>query len=360
LYKNRSKELIFIGVMEWFIANSLERETQPAFSRKNEYDESYFLEKVLKKHKEEYRKVWYSSSAINKAKETLNKDRISIKKDLAFLGDDQLAEKLLPKPPSDLMLSLFSTDGISREIYIRTSPPRGIIIKKGKGRIMILGENLKNVKQIIDNLKGEMEDINSVSRDLGLKLERILSSNELVEFRVKNLDKFVSLKQDKPKNEFEQEMIKILSRITDCYLSNISISFSHPTENFEYDSIVYLGDDLLFDIEFKNYEMVKDELYSAGYDATLKNKVITEINDKATRLHAEPLVITKGFPQNTLDTIRDLAQSRNVTLIPFEDQKTEANLLNHFLSKAITDKETTSYLDTLLSPVYSILSKNLP
>lgn len=59
----------------------------------------------------------------------------------------------------------------------------------------------------------------------------------------------------------------------------------------------------------------------------MKSKLILSPIDKATRINAQVVVITKGFPDETLKNMRQFAVSRNVILLTENNYKEELQTL---------------------------------
>lgn len=301
------------------------------------FDESYFIRKIFVKNNNEYKTVGYSKEALDSALKILKENRESIKKDLDILDDETLAEKLLPDEPGELSTRLSLPSGNVDSVHVRRIPPDGLIINKGEGTILVVCKNIEDVKQLILDIKDKFYYIDAITKDFGLNLTSFLTSRELTESRVKKSKSFLSFKVLKPKNEFEKEMLRSLEKITDCYLSNIEVAFSEPQENFEYDAIVCFGDNMVFDIELKDYNLVNEEIHYSKITESLKSKIVLNVHDKALRMQAEPIVVVNNFPSDVYKSIAELAQSRNVTLL--ESRDVERSLKNHFLTKLLAQDE---------------------
>jgi hypothetical protein len=118
----------------------------------------------------------------------------------------------------------------------------------------------------------------------------------------------------KPKNEFEQEVMNNIAKITDCMLTNKEIFFLAPDENIEYDILLPVGKKNFIDIDVTDYETAKDKSRKAKGSLTtetLKSQIIVNPSDKAMRLRAELISIVKGFPTNTLKQLKEFSDSRN-------------------------------------------------
>lgn len=253
-------------------------------------------------------------------------------------GVDNTLERLKEKlgaviPSSDVVNSIISKKThehyslprleleLPRAVYFHKTKPV-VIIPTSPSLIYLLGPKAEGVKEVIAKIRRECEGLSKVTSDFGLKLISVLTSREYQENLLTSLENIDSIEIGKSKNDFEKEVIQEVGRFTTSFLPNVTIKYTKPVENFEYDLFLGFSRKSRVIIEPTDYESLKSELQDGKFGKeTLKSKVILGTLDKARRLQAESVIVTKGFSKQQLSALKSLADSRGVGLMSDENYK---------------------------------------
>ena len=179
-------------------------------------------------------------------------------------------------------------------------------------------------EKLIGFIKSEIEKLNTVTADFGLKLTGFLTGSDYQKNLLGTLRNIKNIVIRESKNELEREIANFCSNFTSSFLPNIEVTFTEPDETFEYDVFIGFNKLTKLIIEVKDYESVKEQISSAE---TLKSKIILGIYDKAQRIRAEVIVIVGGFPEHTFKELEKIAISRNVKLLNDVTYKNELPLI---------------------------------
>jgi hypothetical protein len=190
--------------------------------------------------------------------------------------------------------------------------PRAIIISQPEGRIVVIGKDMEIAKSVLSKIHEEFEKISGYSKDFGVTFYEFVFGNDIA---IQNLRAYTQNNKievvGKSKNDFEVEVINSISEITDCMVTNTKIQFSKPNEEFEYDIIIPLSNNLRLNIEVTDYETVKN----LGNNNNLKSKIILTTMDKAKRLDASVFIVAKGLPETIFNQLGEISNSRGIPLL---------------------------------------------
>jgi len=200
------------------------------------------------------------------------------------------------------------------DIFVTIDEPKVLIIRIWSNVFLIISKELEKAKKINEMIRLEFERLNKTTKDFGLNLSEYLTGNEYSMSMINRITEKISTITIRPtKNTFEQEVIDMIEKFTNSSIHNIEIQFKEPNESFEYDILLPTSREHVFDIEVTDYETAKGKVYE-NLDS-LKSQLILSTLDKAQRLHAQSIIITKGFPEETFNQMKELASSRNITLL---------------------------------------------
>ncbi|MFA5364479.1 MAG: hypothetical protein WC325_04780 [Candidatus Bathyarchaeia archaeon] len=246
----------------------------------------------------------------------------------------KLGDKLTTIISSNTMDALFhfpnKVDRMSVRRTLADTPPLVYLHKKSPTLIVpsqtntfcVISKEKKYVETLLNTLKLNCEELNKVTKDFGLSLQRFLTAKDYQSFLLSKMEKINTFEIGTPRNSFEQEVIDVCASVTNCFLSNVNVQFNEPSENFEYDVFINLPPRTKFIIEPTNYETVKEEISGQKLATeTLKSKVILATQDKAQRLRAMSIVVANGFPEDTFSQLKTIADSRGVVLMNEKDYK---------------------------------------
>lgn len=163
-------------------------------------------------------------------------------------------------------------------------------------------------------------ELSEVTKDFGFEITGIWTGREYQEQILKRIGNIRNIHYKEPRNDFEREVIDVCKNLTDSFLSNVDMSFERPIENFEFDIFIGLTNLKKIIIEPTDYETLKEEMTGGE---NLKSSLILRTLDKARRIGAESIVITKDVPAEIFDSIKEIADSRGVTLLNEKNYKTD-------------------------------------
>jgi len=212
----------------------------------------------------------------------------------------------------------------------------------------VISSNKSNVEQLIAELKKHFEELNEITKDFGLELEKFLEGARYQEYLLNDINAR-DIDISAPRNLYEENVINVVKSLTSSFLSNVRITFGKGTltEQFEYDIVISLESSstairsypfrlrehvegrtrrLMFEI--KDYEEC-----GKNYDS-LKADIILKTQDKARLLRASNVaVIIKGLDIEQLNAIRQIAETRKIYVLTEEDyqQRIKALIRNEIL-----------------------------
>jgi len=282
----------------------------------------YFFKKVIAENSEDFETVDIRSEISLLITNAYDSVAENLREKLSSLISPEMANILfrIPSKPSANLVRRALRDAPGRLYFHKKSPT--IIIPSSSNVFCVLSNEAKHVHNLVANIKSKFEELNNITRDFGLELLKILTSNDYQSFFLENIDKVKKIEFGEPKNSFEKEVINVCSQITSSFLSNVNVQFEEPSESFEYDVFVSFPPKSIVVIEPTDYTALRKEL--AGQKIvpeTLKSKIILAMQDKAQRLKAKSIVVVKGFPSNTFSQLKTIADSRGVILMTEKDYK---------------------------------------
>jgi len=290
----------------------------------SEHSEEYFLDRIIRTNKTNFRPIGISADTISNIKKIVETESKSISGKLNdIISNSESVRSLLPNS-DELERILHSMS--SQEIYTTETEPHSTILITSPESFIIISNKRTTANSLISTLHSDLQKIGNITKDFGLNYIGLAHGQKYAEYILKHAAGGISsFKIIPPKNDFEEKVSKYVSTITDCFFSNIDITFDSPRETFEYDILIPFDRTSIIDIEVKDYSQVKEEQHEDS--ETLKNKLILSPIDKAKRLNAEVIVLTKGFPSQVFQQLKEFAISRGVTLLDENNYKKEIQLL---------------------------------
>lgn len=199
-----------------------------------------------------------------------------------------------------------------------------MIYSQSNGIFFIVGKDMSKVNTVIEAITWEFHNINNYAHDFGLTFQHLVSGRDYALETLKSAINDSEPRFGETRNDFERQIISDIADITNCMLTNVTISFTKPSENFEYDILVPIHKSEILDIKITDYQSIREQLQNTE---TLKSKLILSTSDKAKRLEAEVVIIARGFPKIIYDQINELAKSRGITFLMKQTIEAHWNIL---------------------------------
>lgn len=277
---------------------------------------SYFFDKAIAENKEELKRVKFDAAKIEKIRKLLREDR----KEKEELLSEVFSEKSLARKISELINDEYEPleenlpDSIFGGRLYAFKGQRSLIFRTTENSFVIIGDSESTVNETYKSINKKFEEANEYSKDFNVELARILKGVDFVKTSVSEKEGVKEVKELDSKTDQEKQLSKSVKSVTGGFIPNANVKFSKPLEEFEYDIIVSLGTDSVFDIEAKDYSMIKGEITQNHIKDTIKNRLILSTQDKAKRLGATLIIVVNDFPKDTLIQFKDLAESRDIKL----------------------------------------------
>lgn len=225
-----------------------------------------------------------------------------------------------------LLSSITSTVGKAEGIYTHNELPLAIIMKTSSNSFVVLAQNEHDCKQIVSKVEKSFIEFSKVTSKFGYKLDNFVTGKDVVTGWLRANSDVKSLREQKPANEFEKEVIKNVRRITSSLVSNVEIVFKKPPESTEYDVVSVLSNDHVFVLEAMDYQIVQDDILklkqtTKTFKENFKSVVVLRTIDKALRLspRVSVVVFLRGFPGGIFSQIQRIGESRGLLLLSDED-----------------------------------------
>lgn len=272
----------------------------------------YFFKSTISDKKNVFQSLGISKETVqNITKMVKTESRGQEDKILEAVQNADLTKNILEQDENfeqDLLLPSFEG------VFVTLDEPKGVILRIWKNCFIIIAKDIDTGMKINEKIKVDFDNLNKVTKDFELELTEYLTGKDYAMTMLTKSDiKFTSVNFTIPKNDFEQEILHEVEKLTNCLLNNVEIKFEEPTETFEYDILVPISDNEIVDIEVTDYETAKGKAYE-NLD-TLKSQLILSTLDKSQRLKANCIIIAKGFPENIFNQMKEVATSRNITLL---------------------------------------------
>lgn len=202
------------------------------------------------------------------------------------------------------------------------------ILSRDPGLLMIFSDSLESIEPVVKKLKSAAEEISSITVDLGVELSGIYSGIEYATNVMNSKADILSIGDYK--NEFEKEIHEQLEKsITNATLSNFELNFKESSETYEYDIVLCMGSNEIYQISCKDYSSANEE---AKADSTsLRNKVIFQPKDKADLINAQCYVVLRGFSEKLLREYKAFGRPRDVVIL--DETEYLENLEKNILTK---------------------------
>lgn len=321
-----SKELPFyFEPVRWLVGKIREptyEEEEFLVEPRSELGADYFFKKVISEHEDEFETVDVPSKLLEAVIQGISSTETKLKEQLSPIISSETIEKVLEPIRTralDRIHSRLTFRGVPRRFHFHKESP-SVIFSVTSNLFYVISENKKDATTLVTDIKSKFEKLNEVTKDFGLELLRFLTSREYQSFALENLENVKKIDYGKPRNAFEEKVMKTCGKVTSSFLSNVNIEFDEPAESFEYDVFLGFPGGRRVIVEPKDYETIKEEMRKEKIATeTLKSKIILATQDKARRLDARSIVIVKGFPDETFLKLKKIADSRRVSLMNEKD-----------------------------------------
>lgn len=271
----------------------------------------YFFDRVIRKNEKDFEPLNIGGEIRKAVKE--NAERLAGRLKERFdtvIPFPEVVSSLVPSPERFHERILFDFDFPSEYYFYKHGS--AIVLPIGLNSFCILAKTKEEVNQLVEYTKSEFEKLSEVTKDFGLSLIDFLSGRKFQEGIIKDTGKVQSFQYKETKNDFEKEIIGFCAQLTDSFLPNVEISFIEPTETYECDVFLGFNENSKRIIEPTNYESFKDQM---PVGENLKSQLLLRTLDKAQRLGARSAVVVRGFPEESFNELKKIADSRGIALL---------------------------------------------
>lgn len=298
------------------IGRVVSRDTRLPIRKRISHRDGYFLRKVITENKEEFESINFEEDVSKTAVREIEKYKGEVKNKFAKILPSEDITKNLP-PTEELILINLERENPFRFSFHKKSS--SVIIPLHSTLFYVLSRTKEEAKKLVEYLRSKFMELSEITKDFDLKIDEILIGREFQEHILKRVENIRDISYGEPRNDFEREVIDVCNNLMNSFLSNVNVSFEKPPENFEFDIFIGLTNKRKLIIEPTNYETIKKEK-TAG--ESLKSSLILKTLDKARRLGAESIVITKDVPTEIFNSIKEMADSRGILLLNEGNYKT--------------------------------------
>ena len=276
-------------------------------------DSDYFREQIIESNKGDFKEIGISDETIENIIKIVKTEFQGQEEKLTEVTGNQRITKKLLNMDKDWIEELKNNS--NNGCFVSISEPSILVVRTPyQNSIFLFGKNSEDVSRKLEEIKTSFYKLNEVTKDFGLELVQFITGKEYAEDQLLKLNQSIlTMKFKLSKNKFEEEVIKSIQQIINIVLNNVEIMFDKPTETFEYDIIIPIDTDEILNIEITDYTTLKEKIHETS--ETIKKELILNTLDKAQRLKAKSIIITKGFPKEIYDSMKELATSRNIILL---------------------------------------------
>ena len=266
---------------------------------------SYFMDKIIQRYNE-YEPIKISDDIFFEITSIINKDKDRLKNNIRDAIGENYSD-IVNEIDQNSINELKDMNPIG---YLRKKDPLGVILKlEDNDEIMIISKTTKINNEIINIITGQINELENITKDFGVKIEKYLTNHKYVEHAIKKYSKSEEITLSNSKDDFEKEIITFVKRFTNNIISNCTIKFQDPNEDFEFDILIALSNYHIVNIEVTDYSKSKSKSFAA------KQELIIKPFEKVNRIiNVEVINIVKGVPNETLSKMKPLVGNRNVTL----------------------------------------------
>ena len=274
-------------------------------------ERTYFFDRTVRKNVKDFEPIRVGKEIDRIVEENIKSllERLRTKFE-KIVPSGEFIDKFVPH--TDEFIDSITIDYEAPSNYYFHRHSSSVILPVDMDSFCIVSRTKEEATQLLQFIKSEFEKLNEVTKDFGLELVDFLTGRKFQESLLRSSENIENVAYKKPRNEFEKEIIDFCSKLTSSFLPNLEISFSEPTETFEYDIFLGLTENIKRIIEPTNYESIKDQMPKGE---NLKSQVILRTLDKAQRLEAKSVVITRGFAEETFKELKKIADSRGIVLL---------------------------------------------
>lgn len=290
----------------------------------SQHSEEYFIDRIFRNNPENFKSAGISATTIKNIKKLVETETKAISGTLNdTLTNSSSIRALLPDYGEiEIILNSMS----SQEVFTTKSEPRATILVTSAESFIIISNERSTIDSLISTLDSDLKKIGDITKDFGLSYIGLVRAEKYADYLFRNsIEGLIDYRKIDSKNDFEVEISNHIASLTDCFCPNIEIFYESPEESFEYDVLIPFAKNCMINIEVKDYTKVKEEQHMDF--ESLKSKLVLTPVDKATRLAADVVVVTKGFPDKIFEQLKEFAISRDVLLLNENNYKDEIQSL---------------------------------
>ena len=219
--------------------------------------EEYFFDRVINQNPTIYRKIGISQETIENMTKIIDTEMKGLTGKLSEMLTDPVSLRNL-LPDAERLMTLIKSSA-KDDLFIYDKEPSSLILKTASNGFLLISKNINAAKTLLTTLDADFQQINNITKDFGLDFRGFAVGEEYAKDTLPiQRANIKSYKLTPSKNAFEDEVLKHVSEITDCQLRNIEIEYDKPQEVFEYDLLIPLSEEIMIDVEVKDYRSLKD------------------------------------------------------------------------------------------------------
>jgi hypothetical protein len=279
--------------------------------------DAYFFDRVVRQNEKDFESINMGREIRKAVKENAERLAGKMKERLgSVVPFSEIVGSMVPNPEEIVSRTLFDFQFPSECYFHKHSS--SVVLPIGSNSFCVLAKAKEEISQLTEFIKSEFEKLSEVTKDFGLTLSDFLTGRKFQEIIIKSAGKVQNLDYKDTKNDFEKEVMEFCAQLTDSFLPNVEVSFTEPTETYECDVFLGFSENIKRIVEPTNYESVKDQMPKGE---NLKSQIILRTLDKAQRLGARSTVIVRGFPEDSFIDLKQIADSRGISLLSDSNYK---------------------------------------
>ena len=268
---------------------------------------SYFMDKIIERYNE-YEPIKISDDILFEITSIINKDKNKLNNSIRDAVGENYSD-IINEIDQNVINELKGMIPIG---YLRKKNPFGVILKlEENDEIMIISKTTKINNEIINIITDQINELENITKDFGVKIEKYLTNDKYVEHAIKEHSNSEEITSSSSNDNFEKEIITFAKMFTNNVISNCTIKFQNPNEDFEFDVLLALSNYHLVNIEVTDYSKNK----SKNKLVNPKQELIIKPFEKVNRImNVDVINIVKGIPKETLFEMKSLVGNRKITL----------------------------------------------
>ena len=268
---------------------------------------SYFMDKIIQRYNE-YEPIKISDDVFFEIATIINKHKDRLKNNIRDAIGENYSD-IVNEIDQNSINELKDMNPIG---YLRKKNPFGVILKlEDNDEIMIISKTTKINNEIINIITDQINELENITKDFGIKIEEYLTNDKYVEHAIKKHSNSEKITSSNSNNDFEKEIINFVKMFTNNIISNCTIKFQDPNEDFEFDILVASSNYHIVNIEVTDYS--KNKMKNKSFAA--KQELIIKPFEKVNRIvNVEVINIVKGISNEVLSEMKSLVGNREITL----------------------------------------------